>query len=247
VGQSGRLSVWACPHHHPAPWRASDGPPPPFLRNRGGLEKAGLECSKCFWFVLFMLTRTKTLKRARQLRRKLTPPEFQLWMRLKQRDVAPAFRRQQPFGPYILDFYCSAAKLAVEVDGWSHGTGDNPDHDLHRDAWLRSQGVRVMRYPASDLLRDPDGVVAGIRATAAEMIRERKMLDSHDLPRRETMGEGDRADPGLDPGEAGWWGKAATTACGLAPTTILRPCGLRMVPLPHSCGTGEVMETRSLT
>jgi very-short-patch-repair endonuclease len=74
----------------------------------------------------------------------------------------PSFRRQHPFPPYILDFYCRSASLAVEIDGQSHGMGDRPEHDVRRDQYLTEQGVRVLRYPAELVMRDPNGVAQAI-------------------------------------------------------------------------------------
>jgi very-short-patch-repair endonuclease len=59
-------------------------------------------------------------------------------------------------GPYVLDFYCDEAKLAVEVDGYSHGTDDRPERDARRDAWLEEKGVRTLRIAAREVLRSPD-------------------------------------------------------------------------------------------
>ena len=64
--------------------------------------------------------------------------------------------------PYILDFYCSAAKLVIEIDGQSHGMGDRPAHDLRRETFLIDQGLRVLRYPAELVMRDPNGVAQAI-------------------------------------------------------------------------------------
>ena len=72
------------------------------------------------------------------------------------------FRRQHPLGWYIADFYCPAAKPVVEVDGESHNMGTNPNHDLRRDRWLREQGLRVLRFPATDVMKDLDSVVTAI-------------------------------------------------------------------------------------
>jgi very-short-patch-repair endonuclease len=72
------------------------------------------------------------------------------------------FRKQHPIGPYILDFYCDAAKLAVEVDGASHGAGDRPVRDERRDAWLAGQGIATLRLPASLILRDVDAALRTI-------------------------------------------------------------------------------------
>ena len=66
-------------------------------------------------------------------------------------------------GPFILDFYCDAAKLAVEVDGAEHGAGDRPERDERRDAWLADQGIATLRLPARLILRDMDAAVGTIR------------------------------------------------------------------------------------
>ena len=93
----------------------------------------------------------------------MTPPELALWMRLRRRAPGPpVFRRQHPFGPYVLDFYCAKAKLAIEVDGQSHGMGDRPARDERRDAFLARVGVRMRRYQASDVMADPNGIANGV-------------------------------------------------------------------------------------
>jgi very-short-patch-repair endonuclease len=73
------------------------------------------------------------------------------------------FRRQHPLGPYVLDFYCPAALLAVEIDGWSHGTENRPEQDEIRDMRLAERGVRTLRIPASEVLRSIDDTVGTIR------------------------------------------------------------------------------------
>ena len=99
----------------------------------------------------------------------MTPPEVRLWLRLRQTDEdQPRFRRQHPLGPYVLDFYCPAARLGVEVDGWGHNMGDQPWRDERRDAWLAALGVETVRIPASDVLADPDEIALSIIRTAAE-------------------------------------------------------------------------------
>ena len=106
-----------------------------------------------------------TIRRARQLRRKLTPPEARLWVALKTKKLGVHFRRQHPIGPYILDFYCDAAKLAVEVDGQGHL--GRIEHDERRDRWLLGEGVRTLRIRAADVRDNVDGVVETIRAAIA--------------------------------------------------------------------------------
>ena len=110
-----------------------------------------------------MRSKAKTHAFAKTLRAEMTPPEMALLMRLKYRSPGlPVFRRQHPFGPYVLDFYCAKAKLAIEVDGQSHGMGDRPARDERRDAFLAREDVRVMRYQASEVMADPIGIANGM-------------------------------------------------------------------------------------
>ena len=111
----------------------------------------------------------KTFGRARTLRRQMTLPEVVLWQALRQGNLAGLrFRRQHPIGPYILDFYCAAARLAVEVDGMAHDAAAGTQHDERRDAWLAERGVKVLRVVAADVLRDEsfEGVLIAIQQAA---------------------------------------------------------------------------------
>ncbi|HEX2256668.1 MAG TPA: endonuclease domain-containing protein, partial [Afifellaceae bacterium] len=90
-----------------------------------------------------------TFKRARALRRDMSLPEVKLWQHLRRGQLANLrFRRQHPIGPYILDFYCPAARLAVEVDGWVHDNPEQGRHDERRQAWLAGRGIKVLRLAA---------------------------------------------------------------------------------------------------
>src|SRR5437868_3594940 len=92
-----------------------------------------------------------TQKRARTLRRKMTLPEILLWQELRGRKLNGLhFRNQHAKEPYVLDFYCAKANLAVEVDGITHE--GRAGHDARRDAWLAEQGIRTIRIPAVDIL-----------------------------------------------------------------------------------------------
>jgi very-short-patch-repair endonuclease len=91
-------------------------------------------------------TQAFTLDRARSFRKSLTSPELALWLRLKNRKLGGfKFRRQHPIGPYILDFYCAEARLAVEIDGEVQDWPDQVAHDRRRDAYLREQGIETLR------------------------------------------------------------------------------------------------------
>src|SRR5947209_19275695 len=96
-----------------------------------------------------------TFQHARELRRKMTLPEVLLWQALRKGRLASLrFRRQHPMGPYILDFYCPSARLAVEVDGSAHDIADQVQHDARRDEWLVKRGVNILRISAGDVLRE---------------------------------------------------------------------------------------------
>ncbi|MFE8584846.1 endonuclease domain-containing protein [Sphingomonas sp. NCPPB 2930] len=112
----------------------------------------------------------RTVRRARGLRRDMTLPEVLLWRVLRERPEGLRFRRQHPAGAYVLDFYCPAARLAVEVDGEAHERGDRPERDARRDAFLGEHGVAVLRIAARDVLRDLDHVVLYIIAQACDRL-----------------------------------------------------------------------------
>ncbi len=112
----------------------------------------------------------KTFSRARELRRKMSLPEVVLWQALRKGRLAGLrFRRQHPIGPYILDFYCPSARLAIEVDGFAHNNAAQASHDARRQVWLSQRGVTVLRIRAIDVLRDErlEGVLVGIERAAA--------------------------------------------------------------------------------
>ncbi|NIJ19149.1 very-short-patch-repair endonuclease [Sphingomonas naasensis] len=107
-------------------------------------------------------------RNAKRLRKQMTPPEIGLWLALRRNDAGLRFRKQHGAGSYVLDFYCARAMLAVEVDGEAHGFGERPSRDAARDEWLVAQGVRVLRYPAGEVLANVEGVVSQIMAIAVD-------------------------------------------------------------------------------
>ena len=99
--------------------------------------------------------------RARELRSEQTPAEQRLWSRLRQRQLLNLrFRRQHPVGTYIVDFYCPARNLVVEVDGDSHA--DKEEYDAERTEWLESQGYRVIRFTNREVENELDAVLEEI-------------------------------------------------------------------------------------
>ncbi len=84
------------------------------------------------------------LERARQLRKHQTDAEGRLWGELRGRRLGGwKWRRQAPIAPFVVDFYCPAARLVVELDGPQHL--DNAEYDARRTRFLNRNGVRVMR------------------------------------------------------------------------------------------------------
>ena len=117
------------------------------------------------------MRRTLITNRARVLRKAMSEPEVMLWSRLRGRSPdKPTFRRQHPFGSIVLDFYCPAARLAVEVDGATHRGDAARAKDEARDRWLEGQGVRVLRIPASRIYHDLGGVTDGVLMLAEARI-----------------------------------------------------------------------------
>ena len=103
-----------------------------------------------------------TLKRARKLRSEMSLPEMMLWRALRPRPEGFKYRRQHPAGIYILDFYCPAVRLAIEVDGQAHDGAVAARRDTARTEFLRSQHVAVLRVPATAVLNDLEAVVTRI-------------------------------------------------------------------------------------
>ena len=103
---------------------------------------------------------------ARKLRKNMTLPEVLLWQLLKGQPMGVKFRRQHPSSKIGMDFYCLDARLVIEVDGFAHDTGDRPDRDAKRDAWLRVHGLETVRIPATEVLKDVAAVADSIFAIA---------------------------------------------------------------------------------
>ncbi len=105
-----------------------------------------------------------TLKpRAQELRREATKQENHLWHDFL-RNHPLRFRRQKQFARYIVDFYCSSAKLVIEIDGSQHYTEDGLLHDESRTAYLESIGLHVLRFTNYDIDQRFESVCQQINA-----------------------------------------------------------------------------------
>ncbi|MDQ0466487.1 very-short-patch-repair endonuclease [Caulobacter ginsengisoli] len=111
----------------------------------------------------------KTRDRAHKFRREMTFTEKKLWTRLRRNALGGLhFRRQHPFGRFVLDFYCDAVRLAVEVDGGIHNLETKQIDDALRDMWLAERHIRVLRIPSNLVVNDPARVEVMILAEAAK-------------------------------------------------------------------------------
>jgi very-short-patch-repair endonuclease len=100
---------------------------------------------------------------ARALRKRLTPEEVKLWTKLRElKGLGFHIRRQAPVGPYIVDFVSFRSRLVIEADGGQHGLPESAKADHIRDAFLVSQGFRVLRFWNSDVNANLAGVMESI-------------------------------------------------------------------------------------
>ena len=111
----------------------------------------------------------KSLDRARALRRDDTQAERKLWEAVRNRRLNGfKFVRQLVIGPYIADFACRECKLVVEIDGATHGTDAQVNHDGRRSAYLNEQGYRVLRFWNDDIFIGLNDVCDAILLALAE-------------------------------------------------------------------------------
>ena len=147
------------------------------------------------------------LEFARQLRKEQTDAERLMWSLLRDRRLAGfKFRRQHPIEPYVLDFYCHEARLAVELDGGQHNAPDARAHDEQRTSFLESQGIRMLRFWNSDVLNNIDGLLQAIYDALTPTLsqREREFTADASIARSgETLGQAEWRDELLRAGIRG--------------------------------------------
>ncbi|MDH7486387.1 MAG: DUF559 domain-containing protein [Anaerolineae bacterium] len=111
------------------------------------------------------------VQRAKELRRQMTKEERLLWQHLRANRLHGFhFRRQQIINGFIVDFYCHAAGLVVELDGEVHQ--QQVEYDTERDRILSARGLRILRFRNEEIRRDLPGVLTRI----AEACREESDL-----------------------------------------------------------------------
>ena len=102
-----------------------------------------------------MISRDIRRAAAKKLRANTTPHERILWRALKKLPIEGThFRRQAPIGRYVVDFFCPAKRLIIELDGGHHNDDATAARDSERQAWLEQEGYRVIRFWNSDVASD---------------------------------------------------------------------------------------------
>ena len=105
----------------------------------------------------------EALEKRRRLRKNSPEAETRLWTYLRgKRMHGYKFRRQVSVGFYILDFYCPALKLAIEIDGSSHEGEDAQEYDAIRQQAIKALGIRFLRFKNADIYDRLEGVITSI-------------------------------------------------------------------------------------
>ena len=111
----------------------------------------------------------KILRNSQKLRKQMTKEERHLWYDfLKSYPVQ--FKRQQPIGHYIVDFYCFKAKLVLELDGSQHCELKEIEYDKKRTAFLEEKGLYVLRISNLDVMRNFAGVCENIDRAVSDRV-----------------------------------------------------------------------------
>ena len=101
----------------------------------------------------------RNIQTARMLRKNMNDAERKLWSRLRSKQLGIKFRRQVPYGPYIIDFMSLELKLIIEVDGIQHNTEEGIQKDKKRDIFFNKEGFTVLRFSNSEVIDNIDGVI----------------------------------------------------------------------------------------
>ena len=120
---------------------------------------------------------TISRQKARRLRKSMTRQEKRLWYDYL-RTYPVQFTRQRPIDQYIVDFYCSAARLVIELDGSQHFTDEGVEYDVIRTDILERYGLTVLRFSNSDVERNFEGVCMMIDARVQAILGDSRKRNS---------------------------------------------------------------------
>ncbi|MBR0843003.1 endonuclease domain-containing protein [Bradyrhizobium liaoningense] len=130
-----------------------------------------------------MVSTTIRRAAAKKLRANPTPHERMLWRALKELPIEDShFRRQAPIGPYVVDFFCPAKHLIIELGGGHHNEDATAARDLERQRWLENEGYRVICFWNSEIMADLTAVLErihvelyGSREAEAQPLKHRRV------------------------------------------------------------------------
>jgi very-short-patch-repair endonuclease len=117
-----------------------------------------------------LYNRTSEKEKRQQLRRNMTKAEFLLWQKLKRKQLEGVkFRSQYGVGQFVVDFYCTELKLAIEIDGDSHFQDGAQEYDWERQAVIESVGIRFLRFTNDEVYGNLEGVLERIIQKIGEL------------------------------------------------------------------------------
>jgi very-short-patch-repair endonuclease len=117
-----------------------------------------------------LYNRTSEKTKRQQLRRNMTKAEFMLWQKLKGKQLEGVkFRSQYGVGRFVVDFYCTELKLAIEIDGESYFQDGVQEYDQQRQAFIESVGILFLRFTNDDVYRNLEGVLERIIQKIGEL------------------------------------------------------------------------------
>ena len=120
-----------------------------------------------------IFNRSSERDKRRHLRKSETKAEAVIWSKVREKQILGlSFRRQYSVGPYVIDFYCPALKLAVEIDGDSHFQEGVQADDQLREDFISSFGIRFLRFTNEEVYRNLEGVLETITQFALEHQRD---------------------------------------------------------------------------
>ncbi|MFZ2406772.1 MAG: endonuclease domain-containing protein [Methylobacter sp.] len=113
----------------------------------------------------------KLKEHSRTLRTNMTDAEQLLWYHIRRKQIQGVqFYRQKPLLEFIVDFYCPAAKLVIELDGGQHFEEEHQAKDQSRDAALTRLGLRVLRFDNRQVLLETEVVLEVINMIVKERV-----------------------------------------------------------------------------
>ena len=114
----------------------------------------------------------KLKERSRHMRSNMTKAEQILWERIRKKQIHGfQFYRQKPLGHFIVDFYCPAGQLIIEVDGSQHQHPEGVAFDAKRDAYMNGLGLKVLRFSNLEIIIRIENVVETIKSALRSTYR----------------------------------------------------------------------------